>query len=100
VLVIPLRVERDAAVTTIANSITLTPGTLTMDHDTDTNALYVHTIDGRDPASVVAPIRQWEDYALVIFEEELGPGDPAPEPARTAEGERAETDRLWGGEDG
>ncbi|MFB6218155.1 MAG: Na+/H+ antiporter subunit E [Halobacteriaceae archaeon] len=96
VVVIPLRVERDAAVTTIANSITLTPGTLTMDHDPEANALYVHTIDGRDPASVVAPIRQWEDYALVIFGERLQPGDPAPEPARTADGRSAEPDR-WGG---
>lgn len=78
VLYIPLRVERPVAVSTIANSITLTPGTLTMDYDEDENALYVHTIDGRDPESVVAPIRRWEDYALVVFDEEKQPGDPAP----------------------
>lgn len=77
VLYIPLRVERPVAISTIANSITLTPGTLTMDYDEDENALFVHTIDGRDPDSVVAPIRRWEDYALVIFGEEMNPGDPA-----------------------
>jgi multicomponent Na+:H+ antiporter subunit E len=68
VIAIPLRVETDAAITTIANSITLTPGTLTMDHDEETNTLYVHTIAAKDRESVVAPIRVWEDYALVVFE--------------------------------
>jgi multicomponent Na+:H+ antiporter subunit E len=68
VIAIPLRVESDAAVTTIANSITLTPGTLTMDHDAGTNTLYVHAIAARNRESVVDPVRTWEDYALVIFE--------------------------------
>ena len=78
VIVVPLRVESDLAITTIANSITLTPGTLTMDYDDDRNALYVHAIDGLDPASVVDPIRTWEDYALRIFDEDRAPGDPVP----------------------
>ena len=81
VLHLPLRVERPVAISTIANSITLTPGTLTMDYDEDANALYVHTINGSDPEGVVAPIRTWEDYALIIFDEEKNPGDPA-EPFR------------------
>lgn len=81
VIAVPLRVETDAAVTTIANSITLTPGTLTMDHDRETNTLYVHAIAG-DVDGVVAPIRTWEDYALRIFDEEADPTDPAP-PARS-----------------
>ncbi|NHN58151.1 MULTISPECIES: Na+/H+ antiporter subunit E [Halorussus] len=87
VVVVPLRVETDAAVTTIANSITLTPGTLTMDHDEETNTLYVHGITGRNREAVVEPIRAWEDYALVIFDEERKPGDPVPEvPVATREG--------------
>jgi multicomponent Na+:H+ antiporter subunit E len=79
VVAVPLRVESDAAITTIANSITLTPGTLTMDHDAETNTLYVHAIDCQDPASVLAPIRTWEDYALVIFEGR-DPSAPVPDP--------------------
>lgn len=79
VLYIPLRVERPVAISTIANSITLTPGTLSMDYDEERNALFVHTIYGKDPDAVVAPIRRWEDYALVIFGEEKSPGDPAGE---------------------
>ena len=79
VVEVPLRVRTDLAITTIANSITLTPGTLTMDYDSETNTLYVHSIDGSDPESIVEPIRTWEDYALVIFDEELKPGDPVPQ---------------------
>ncbi|MFB6304756.1 MAG: Na+/H+ antiporter subunit E [Haloferacaceae archaeon] len=86
VVEVPLRVRSDLAITTIANSITLTPGTLTMDYDSDANALYVHCIDGRDPDAVRAPIRRWEDYALVIFDEELKPGDPAPPVGAAADG--------------
>jgi multicomponent Na+:H+ antiporter subunit E len=79
VIYVPLRVETPLGVTTIANSITVTPGTVTLDHDPDENALFVHLITGRDPQAVVEPIRQWEDYALVIFDEERSPEDPPPE---------------------
>jgi multicomponent Na+:H+ antiporter subunit E len=68
VVAVPLRVESDIAITTIANSITLTPGTLTMDHDAETNTLYVHAIAAEDLESVLGPIRQWEDSALIVFE--------------------------------
>lgn len=79
VILVPLRVETALGITTIANSITITPGTVTLDHDPDRNALYVHMIDGSHPREVVEPIRRWEDYALEIFDERLSPEDPAPE---------------------
>ncbi|RLM31505.1 Na+/H+ antiporter subunit E, partial [Haloarcula sp. Atlit-120R] len=79
-----------------ANSITLTPGTLTMDYDDDTNTLYVHSIDGSDLDGILEPIRRWEDYALVIFDEELKPGDPAPQ--AQANGEDSKTAAVAGGE--
>ena len=79
VILIPLRVRTDLGVTTIANSITMTPGSLTLNYDPEENALYVHVIDGSDPEDIVDPIRGWENYALVIFDEELSPGDPAPD---------------------
>lgn len=78
VVEVPLRVESDLAITTIANSITLTPGTLTMDYDQARNSLYVHSIDGTDRDAVIDPIRRWEDYLLVVFDERLKPGDPVP----------------------
>ena len=89
VVVFPLRVRSDAAITTIANAISLTPGTLTMDYDEETNALYVHGITGKNREAVVEPIRNWEEYALVIFDEEGKPGDPVPEvPLPRAGGEK------------
>ncbi|AFK18782.1 cation transporter [Haloferax mediterranei ATCC 33500] len=96
VVEVPLRVRSPAAITTIANSITLTPGTLTMDYDDDTNTLYVHSIDGSDLDGILEPIRRWEDYALVIFDEELKPGDPAPQ--AQANGEDSKTAAVAGGE--
>jgi len=107
VVVVPLRVQTDAAITTIANSITLTPGTLTMDYDEETNALYVHGITGRNRQAVLDPIRTWEDYALVIFDEERKPGDPVPEipsapraEGRADGGPNAERDDRGGETDG
>ncbi len=100
---VPLRVESDVAVTVIANSITLTPGTLTMDYDPERNALYVHSLAGPDRESVVAPIRTWEDYALVIFDERRSPGDPVPvvvdgtEPAPDLDGHETEETDTGGG---
>ena len=92
----PLRVRSDAAVTAIANSITLTPGTLTMDYDAATNTLIVHSIAVDDRETVLAPIRTWEDYALAIFDEELKPGDPVPE--RRPDGAGPDADDADGGE--
>ena len=80
VVEVPLRVESDAAITSIANSITLTPGTLTMDHDAETNTLYVHGIVGRRREAVLEPIRRWEDLLLVIFDERADPEDDPPAP--------------------
>ncbi|WP_440991133.1 Na+/H+ antiporter subunit E [Haloarchaeobius baliensis] len=79
VVEVPLRVESAVAITTIANSITLTPGTLTMDYDEERNSLFVHALAATDEESVVEPIRRWEDYALVIFDEPLSPGSPVPD---------------------
>jgi multicomponent Na+:H+ antiporter subunit E len=78
VILVPLRVESDLGITTIANSITITPGTITLDHDPDENALYVHVIDGRHPEDVIEPIRSWEDYVLAIFDERRSVAEPPP----------------------
>jgi multicomponent Na+:H+ antiporter subunit E len=99
VVEVPLRVESDAAITSIANSITLTPGTLTMDHDRETNTLYVHGIVGTRREAVLEPIRRWEDLLLVIFDEAADPGDDPPEPPSTrAPLARDDADRDAGGD--
>ncbi len=45
----PLTVTRDFEITLLANLITLTPGTLSVDVSDDKKVLYVHAIDCADP---------------------------------------------------
>lgn len=45
----PLTVERDFEITLLANLITLTPGTLSVDVSDDRKILYVHALDCSDP---------------------------------------------------
>ncbi|AOF91641.1 Na+/H+ antiporter subunit E [Sinorhizobium sp. RAC02] len=45
----PLTVDRDFEITLLANLITLTPGTLSVDVSEDRRVLYVHAIDCSDP---------------------------------------------------
>lgn len=42
---IKTKLKRDSALTMLANSITLTPGTLTVDIDKENQILYIHWID-------------------------------------------------------
>lgn len=44
-----LKVDRDFEITLLANMITLTPGTLSVDVSDDKKFLYVHAIDCSDP---------------------------------------------------
>lgn len=45
VVAIPLDLHRDEEITLLANMITLTPGTLSLDVSSDRKTLYVHTFD-------------------------------------------------------
>lgn len=49
IFVFPLSVSRDFEITLLANLITLTPGTLSVDVTADGKALLVHAIDCPDP---------------------------------------------------
>tara|TARA_R110002020_G_scaffold189446_2_gene388433 strand:+ start:27400 stop:27873 length:474 start_codon:yes stop_codon:yes gene_type:complete len=49
ILAYPLRVDRDFEITILANLITLTPGTLSVDVSEDRRTLYVHALDASDP---------------------------------------------------
>jgi multicomponent Na+:H+ antiporter subunit E len=51
IIAIPLSIKTDAAITLLANLITLTPGTLSLDVSADRKTLYVHTVDLDDPDS-------------------------------------------------
>lgn len=48
----PLTVDRDIEITLLANLITLTPGTLSVDVSDDRRYLYVHALDCSDPVAL------------------------------------------------
>ncbi len=52
----PLKVTSDFQITLLANMITLTPGTLSVDVSEDRSTLYVHAIDCSDPEAARADI--------------------------------------------
>lgn len=52
IIAYPLKVDRDFEITILANLITLTPGTLSVDVSHDRKILYVHSIDCSDPDSI------------------------------------------------
>jgi multicomponent Na+:H+ antiporter subunit E len=54
----PLTVDRDFEITLLANLITLTPGTLSVDVSDDRRTLYVHALDCSDPEARPARYRQ------------------------------------------
>ncbi|WP_448542155.1 Na+/H+ antiporter subunit E [Roseiflexus sp.] len=49
IVAVPLDIRTDAEITMLANLITLTPGTLSLDVADDRSCLYVHVIDIDDP---------------------------------------------------
>jgi len=52
----PLMVDRDFEITLLANLITLTPGTLSVDVSEDRRFLYIHALDCSDPDQTRAEI--------------------------------------------
>lgn len=57
IIAVPLDVETDAEITLLANLITLTPGTLSLDVSDDRKWLYVHAMYARDPESLRREIK-------------------------------------------
>jgi multicomponent Na+:H+ antiporter subunit E len=58
IVAIPLDIESDEEITLLANMITLTPGTLTIDVSDDKRVLYVHGMHVQDPESFREEIKQ------------------------------------------
>ena len=69
IIAVPIRTKTNLGITGIANTITLTPGTLTVDISEDKSILYVHSIDATNPQGVRDSIRDdLEHYVLEAFE--------------------------------
>lgn len=56
IIAYPLTVTTDAQITLLANMITLTPGTLSVDVSADRRILYIHAIDVADREALVGDI--------------------------------------------
>ena len=54
----PLSITKDAEITLLANLITLTPGTLSVDVSEDRKFIYVHAIDVPDPEALKRDIAE------------------------------------------
>lgn len=67
IVAVPLRTESAVVATTVANAISLTPGTLTVDVRPHPMVLYVHGIRVEDADSVRQSARRLEDLALAAF---------------------------------
>jgi multicomponent Na+:H+ antiporter subunit E len=58
IVAFPLTVTRDAEIALLANMITLTPGTLSVDVSQDSKALYVHAITLKDREALIRDIAE------------------------------------------
>lgn len=66
---IPLTLKHELAVGLLANTISLTPGTLSAHLSHDRKFLLVHALDAPDPEQVTAAIKQrYEKRLMEIFE--------------------------------
>lgn len=68
IVAIPLTVTKDSEITTLANLISLTPGTLSLDVSDDKKVLYVHTMYAEDRESFIKEIKEgFEKRIIEIF---------------------------------
>ncbi|MCJ8323092.1 MAG: Na+/H+ antiporter subunit E [Rhizobiales bacterium] len=69
IIAFPLTAKSDIEITLLANLITLTPGTLSVDVSDDKKTLYVHAIDATDPEAMIADIANgFEKKVMEVFD--------------------------------
>ncbi len=69
IIAFPLRVTSDPEITLLANLITLTPGTLSVDVSNDRKVLYVHALSAPDRDKLIADIAGgFEKKIMEVFE--------------------------------
>lgn len=65
----PLEVKSDWGITVLANLITLTPGTISMEVAPDRKTLYIHALEVEDPDELIKGIKNaFEKRVLEVFE--------------------------------
>lgn len=67
IIAMPVRLRTDLGIATLANLVSLTPGTTSLHVSQTRDLLYIHCLDGGDPDAVIAGIqRAFEDTLLEI----------------------------------
>lgn len=67
IVAVPICGGSDLVVTLVANAVSLTPGTLTLDLDRPANILYVHVLHLRDLESVRRDVRSLDALVVKAF---------------------------------
>lgn len=67
VIAVPLAAARDVEIAALANLVTLTPGTMSLDVSEDRSTLYVHAMLCDDPDQVRRDIKQDFERRLLAF---------------------------------
>lgn len=67
ILAVPLRTSSSTIATLVANMITLTPGTVTVDIDEGGRVLYVHVLHLHDPDAVRRDLHHLEELTIAAF---------------------------------
>ncbi|HWJ87663.1 MAG TPA: Na+/H+ antiporter subunit E [Pelagibacterium sp.] len=69
IIAYPLTVQTDVEITLLANLITLTPGTLSVDVSDDRSVLYIHVLEMHDREETIASIRDgFEQKIIEVFQ--------------------------------
>ena len=69
VIAVPIELEKDISITVLANLVTLTPGTLSIDVSRDRKFLYIHAMYAEDAEAVRRSIRDsFEVRVAEVFE--------------------------------
>lgn len=65
ILAIPIRATTDIEITLLANLVTLTPGTLSLDLSPDRKTLYIHAMFAEDPDAIRRDIQEGLERRLL-----------------------------------
>ena len=69
IVAVPLDLKSDAGITVLANLVTLTPGTLSLDVSSDRRTLYVHALHVEDPDAFRREVKEgFERRVKEVFE--------------------------------
>jgi multicomponent Na+:H+ antiporter subunit E len=90
IVAVPVFGASDFVITVVANAVSLTPGTLTLDIDQEARTLYVHVLHLHDVETVRREVRELEELVIHAFGDAatIAAMNSAPPPPPIAGGSR------------